>query len=140
MHAEFTYGVKERTVQSSAFSASSNASYFSSVLTLIWLFHHPPSIPLPVLCIFSAAVVVCKVCVSIIMRIQNDPVLFCTLPFFFPPFCCFYFINFSFLFFFPSASHALVFNLPFLNNHLCIGWPCIEEGAGPGDSLCSYIH
>lgn len=85
-----------------------NGSYFSSVLTLIWLFHHPLSIPLPIFCIFSAAVVVSKVCVSIIMRIQNGPVLFCTLPLFFPPpFCCFYFINFSFLFF-PSASPALV--------------------------------
>lgn len=45
------------------FKASLNSSVvFFPVLTLIWLFHHHPSMHLPVRRILLVAVVVCEVC------------------------------------------------------------------------------
>lgn len=46
------------------FKASLNSSvvFFFPVLTLIWLFHHHPSMHLPARRILLVAVVVCEVC------------------------------------------------------------------------------
>lgn len=109
-------------------------SFLLSVLTLIWLFCHHPSIPLPTLYLFSSSCGLWS-SYSIMMRIQNDPVLFCT------------------FFFFPlhlAASPSLIscsFSSVLLPVFLCIqfsilhlSWSCLEQQVGPSDNLYHSVH
>lgn len=133
LHSEFTYGTKQRLFQTSSFSASLNSSSIFFLFLFcpnINLALSPPSIysPAYALYLFNSNCDLWSL-YGIMMRIQNDKVLFCT-PSPSPP---------------SLISHSFSsFPLPvFLLHpvfHLKLSWSCFEQWVGHGDNLYHPVH